>query len=120
MRRRPENFVAVRSNRVHSVPHAAQLVRRECYETIGGYAVLPYGGEDWYAQTCAKMNGWEIEAIPELPIFHHRHTGAEGESAASAVSLWEGWIILLAAIRSSRFSSASGDLGKGHYSWAVW
>lgn len=63
------------SNRVDSVPHAAQLLRRECYEAIGGYAVLPYGGEDWYAQTCAKMNGWQIEALPEVPIFHHRHTG---------------------------------------------
>jgi biofilm PGA synthesis N-glycosyltransferase PgaC len=71
-------FRSRRSNRVHSVPHAAQLVRRECYETIGGYAVLPHGGEDWYAQTCAKMNGWEIEAIPELSVFHHRHTGAAG------------------------------------------
>jgi biofilm PGA synthesis N-glycosyltransferase PgaC len=71
-------FRSRRSNRVHSVPHAAQLVRRECYETIGGYAVLPYGGEDWYAQTCAKMNGWEIEALPELPVFHQRHTGTEG------------------------------------------
>lgn len=63
------------SNRIDSVPHAAQLLRRECYEAIGGYAVLPYGGEDWYAQTCAKMDGWRIEAIPALPIFHHRHTG---------------------------------------------
>jgi poly-beta-1,6-N-acetyl-D-glucosamine synthase len=64
------------SNRTDSVPHCAQLVRRECYEEIGGYAVLKYGGEDWYAQTCARMNGWEAEAFPELKIYHHRHTGA--------------------------------------------
>ena len=64
------------SNRIDSVPHAAQLVRRECYEAIGGYAVLKYGGEDWYAQTCARMKGWTAESIPELRIFHHRHTGA--------------------------------------------
>jgi len=66
-------------NRVYSVPHAAQLVRRECYEAFGGYAVLEYGGEDWHAQTCAKMHGWEVEAFPELKIFHHRHTG-EGDN----------------------------------------
>ena len=66
-------------NRVYSVPHAAQLVRRECYETLGGYAVLEHGGEDWHAQTCAKMKGWEVEAFPELKIFHHRHTG-EGDN----------------------------------------
>jgi len=64
------------SNRIDSVPHAAQLVRRECYEAIGGYAALPYGGEDWNAQTCARMKGWTAEAIPELKVFHHRHTGA--------------------------------------------
>lgn len=63
------------SNRIDSVPHAAQLLRRECYEAIGGYAVLPHGGEDWYAQTRAQMGGWKIEAFPELPIFHYRHTG---------------------------------------------
>jgi poly-beta-1,6-N-acetyl-D-glucosamine synthase len=69
-------FCSRSSNRTDSVPHAAQLVRRACWEAIGGYASLKYGGEDWYAQTCAKMKGWEVEAIPQLKIFHHRHTGA--------------------------------------------
>ena len=64
---------------MYSVAHAAQLVRRECYEAIGGYAVLEYGGEDWHAQISAKMKGWEVEAFPELKIFHHRHTG-EGDN----------------------------------------
>lgn len=68
-------FRSRRFNRVYSVAHAAQLVRRECYEAIGGYAVLEYGGEDWHAQTSARMKGWEAQAFPELPIFHHRHTG---------------------------------------------
>jgi biofilm PGA synthesis N-glycosyltransferase PgaC len=72
-------FVSRRSNRVYSVAHAAQLVRKECYSAIGGYAPLEYGGEDWHAQTCARINGWEVEAFPELKIFHHRHTG-EGEN----------------------------------------
>jgi glycosyltransferase involved in cell wall biosynthesis len=66
------------SNRVYSVAHAAQLVRRECYEAIGGYAVLEYGGEDWHAQTSARMMGWSAVAFPELKIFHHRHTGEGG------------------------------------------
>jgi glycosyltransferase involved in cell wall biosynthesis len=62
-------------NRIYSVAHAAQLLRRECYEAIGGYAVLEYGGEDWHAQTAAKMNGWAVAAFPDQKIFHHRHTG---------------------------------------------
>ncbi len=72
-------FQSRRGNRVYSVAHAAQLIRRDCYEAIGGYAVLEYGGEDWHAQVSARMKGWEIEAFPELRIFHHRHTG-EGDN----------------------------------------
>lgn len=68
-------FQSRRSNRSYSVAHAAQLVRRQCYESIGGYAVLEYGGEDWHAQTSARMRGWEVESFPELRIFHHRNTG---------------------------------------------
>jgi poly-beta-1,6-N-acetyl-D-glucosamine synthase len=64
------------ANRVDSVPHAAQLVRHECYQAIRGYAVFKYGGEDWYAQQCAKMKGWRAEAITSLKVFHERHTGA--------------------------------------------
>jgi poly-beta-1,6-N-acetyl-D-glucosamine synthase len=74
-------------NHVSNVPHAAQLVRRECYEAIGGYAVLKYGGEDWYAQTCAKMHGWRVESIPALKMFHHRHTGASSRPIRNAFRL---------------------------------
>jgi poly-beta-1,6-N-acetyl-D-glucosamine synthase len=70
------DFRSRAANRVDSVMHAAQLVRRECYEAIGGYSVFKYGGEDWYAQQCAKMKGWHAAAIPALKAFHARHTGA--------------------------------------------
>jgi glycosyltransferase involved in cell wall biosynthesis len=72
------DFQSRKINRAYSVAHAAQLVRRECYEAIGGYAVLEYGGEDWHAQTSARMMGWSAEAFPELRIFHHRCTGEGG------------------------------------------
>lgn len=62
-------------NSIHSVAHAAQLVRRECYEAIGGYAVLRYGGEDWHALLSARMHGWRALAFPDLKIFHHKRTG---------------------------------------------
>jgi len=67
-------------NSVQSVAHAAQLVRRACYEAFGGYAVLQYGGEDWHAQTSVRMMGWIAESIPELKIFHHRPTASAGGS----------------------------------------
>ena len=71
-------FRARTANRVDSIPHGAQLVRRDCYEAIRGYAVFKYGGEDWYAQQSAKMKGWRAEAFPALKILHERHTGAAG------------------------------------------
>ena len=74
--RRAGQFRNRRSNRTYSISHAAQLLRRECFDAIGGYAVLRYGGEDWYAQTLAKMKGWQVQAIPALQILHHRNTGA--------------------------------------------
>lgn len=71
-------YQKISRNRLHSVVHAAQLARRECYDAIGGYAVLEFGGEDWFAEVSARMMGWTAEAFPDLPIYHHRPTG-EGE-----------------------------------------
>ena len=70
-----------------NAPHAAQLVRRECYDLIGGYAILKYGGEDWHAQTCAKMHGWQVESFPQLKIYHHRNTGAGDHPLRNAFRL---------------------------------
>jgi poly-beta-1,6-N-acetyl-D-glucosamine synthase len=80
-------FASRRINSTRDVAHAAQLVRRECYEEIGGYKVLEYGGEDWYAQTCARMKGWAVQAFPELHIFHHRHTGEGSRLLANHIRL---------------------------------
>jgi glycosyltransferase involved in cell wall biosynthesis len=65
-------------NAESSVSHAAQLVRRQCYERIGGYARLPYGGEDTCAAIKAEMNGWLVRSYQDLPIFHHRRTASAG------------------------------------------
>jgi biofilm PGA synthesis N-glycosyltransferase PgaC len=65
-------------NRAYSVPHAAQLVRRACYEDIGGYAILKFGGEDTHASTSARMKGWQVRSFPDLKIYHQRHTGNMG------------------------------------------
>jgi GT2 family glycosyltransferase len=64
------------SNSLRSVAHAAQLVRRECYEAVGGYAPLKYGGEEWYAEVSARMHGWSVRAFSDLKVLHHRRTGA--------------------------------------------
>ena len=63
------------SNNTRSVAHAAQLVRRVCYEAIGGYVALKYGGEDWCAEVNARMRGWKVKAFADLRVMHHRPTG---------------------------------------------
>lgn len=77
-RRRDGTFASRPTNSVRSVAHAIQLLRRECYEAIGGYIPLPYGGPDWAAMVMAQMKGWRVQAYPDLPAYHHRHTGAAG------------------------------------------
>ena len=69
-------FKSRRTNSVRSVPHAVQMFRRQCFESIGGYVALPYGGPDWHAEVMARMHGWHVEAFPQLRVLHHRPTGS--------------------------------------------
>ncbi len=54
------------------VPGAVQLFRRKCYEQVGGYVGLRWGGEDTVAVVSAWMKGWETLSIQGLPAFHHK------------------------------------------------
>ena len=58
--------------------HAVQLMRRDCYEAVGGYVPLPYGGEDTCAVVKARMVGWNAESFPDLCVQHHRRTASAG------------------------------------------
>jgi glycosyltransferase involved in cell wall biosynthesis len=60
------------------VPHAVQLLRRPCYEAVGDYVPLPYGGEDTCAVVRARMHGWKAESFADLPVRHHRRTATVG------------------------------------------
>ncbi len=82
-----QGFRSRKINDTRNVPHAAQLMRRECYQAIGGYQVLKYGGEDWCAQITARMKGWEVESLPELKIFHHRLTGGSSRPLKNSFRL---------------------------------
>jgi glycosyltransferase involved in cell wall biosynthesis len=67
-----------RFNSPEWVPHAVQLLRRSCYEDVGNYVPLPYGGEDACAVVSARMRGWKAESFPDLPVRHHRRTSSAG------------------------------------------
>jgi len=71
-------FVPRRQNMRAMVPHAVQCVRRACYEQIGGYAPLRYGGEDTCAVVEAQMRGWRVQAFDDLPVRHYRRTASAG------------------------------------------
>jgi poly-beta-1,6-N-acetyl-D-glucosamine synthase len=63
------------SNTLRSVAHAGQMVRRTCYDQIGGWLALEYGGEDWYAEIRARKFGWRVAAFAEQRLLHYRPTG---------------------------------------------
>ncbi|MBI3853211.1 MAG: glycosyltransferase family 2 protein [Verrucomicrobia bacterium] len=59
-----------------SVAGAVQLFRRACFEQVGGYMVLPYGGIDTAAEVTARMKGWKVRTFPEFHVLEHRRTGS--------------------------------------------
>lgn len=61
-----------------------QFFRRQCYEEIGGYLPLRFGGLDTVAETMARMHGWEVETFPDLEVFHYRCTGTAGGGTVRA------------------------------------
>jgi biofilm PGA synthesis N-glycosyltransferase PgaC len=61
-----------------SVAGAVQLFRRECFEQIGGYMPLPYGGIDAAAEIMARTKGWSVRTFFDLEILEHRRTGSAG------------------------------------------
>ncbi len=65
-----------KGNSRDSVAGGVQMFRRACYEQIGGYTPMHFGGEDWLAQLDARMAGWEVLACPEHPIHHYRPTSS--------------------------------------------
>lgn len=62
----------------NSVAGAVQMFRRECYEQIGGYIPLRYGGIDSAVEIVARMCGWEVQTFRDLEVRHHRRVASGG------------------------------------------
>lgn len=73
------DWVGRRFVRVRCAPDSVggpfQFFRRECFESIGGYLPLPYGGVDTVAEVMVRMMGWEVRTFSDLTVFHYRLTG---------------------------------------------
>lgn len=64
------------TNNPQSVAHAVQVFRRSCFEAVGGYMPMKYGGPDWVAEVRARQMGWAVRSYPDLPVRHYRPTNA--------------------------------------------
>jgi glycosyltransferase involved in cell wall biosynthesis len=57
---------------LNSVAGAVQLFRKECFEEIGGYIPLQYGGIDAAAEIMARMKDWRVCTFLDFVVYHHR------------------------------------------------
>jgi glycosyltransferase involved in cell wall biosynthesis len=55
---------------------ACQLFRRACFEEVGGYQPIKWGGLDWVAVRTARLKGWQTRSFTEKFFYHHRPMGA--------------------------------------------
>lgn len=63
-------FVDRNLNNVNAIPHAVQLFKKECFDLLGGYIHLKYGGPDTWAEITTRMNGYEVHAFEEYKVKH--------------------------------------------------
>ncbi len=71
---------------------AAMLIRRQCWEQIGGFdeSIFLYG-EDWDFCYRARRAGWQVLYAPESQVIHHGNAAGEtfGEDRLTRVALSE-------------------------------
>jgi GT2 family glycosyltransferase len=71
---------------------AAMLIRRECWEQIGGFdeSIFLYG-EDWDFCYRARKAGWQVLYAPQSQVIHHGNAAGEsfGEDRLMQVTLSE-------------------------------
>lgn len=61
---------------VEDVSGACQMFRRACFEAIGGYRPLSFGGIDLIAVLSAQAEGWQTRTFTEKIYLHHRKVGS--------------------------------------------
>ena len=63
---------------------ACQLFRRQCFQEVGGYTPIKWGGIDWVAVRTARFKGWQTRSFGEQLFYHHRPMGATGTNTLKA------------------------------------
>jgi hypothetical protein len=75
---RPDGVWEPRRDNSRDSVAASAVFRKNCFDQIGGYTPLHYGGSDWLIQQDVKMAGWEILTRPDLHMLHYRLTSSAG------------------------------------------
>jgi len=61
---------------LEDVPGACQMFRRQCFESIGGYRPVRFGGIDVIAVFSAQAQGWQTRTFLEKMFLHRRTVGS--------------------------------------------
>ena len=75
---REENYDAINDSfyNENDVFGACQLFRRACFDQVGGYTPIKWGGIDWVAVRTARLKGWQTRSFCDKLFYHHRPMGA--------------------------------------------
>lgn len=58
-----------------SCPKNIMVFRKECFEQIGGFVPMKYGGEDTCACFMARMRGWKSWSFSDVAVIHNKPVG---------------------------------------------
>lgn len=58
-----------------STPKALMVFRKQCFDDIGGFIAMKYGGEDTIACFTARMKGWKTWSFPDIIAIHNKPVG---------------------------------------------
>ncbi len=58
-----------------STPKSITVFRKACFEQIGGFVPMKYGGEDTVACFMARMKGWKTWSFPDIQVIHNKPVG---------------------------------------------
>ena len=75
---RPAGIWEPRRDNARDSVAASAMFRKSCFDQIGGYTPLHYGGSDWLMQLNVRMAGWEVLTRPDLRLLHYRLTSSAG------------------------------------------
>jgi glycosyltransferase involved in cell wall biosynthesis len=83
---------SIRLKALEHVAGGVQMFRRDCYDAIGGYIPLQFGGDDFVAETMARKLGWRTQSFPEIKVIHRRITGTEEVKTKLLLKVREGFM----------------------------